>query len=275
MDTLINLTGVCEKYDINISSTIQNIMKKAEDINNLLTNTQEMIINYINDDLNCMNDITIERIDNIANLFIDEFRIFCISIFTIDMENIDLFIMQELKDIFINQELSILRLDNLLTKNINDYIKNIKIPLNEEANKILKEYNVYDKINQYIKKSNDNILEKYMNEIINNIFPSNYIDITPTNYDIDNLLEFIKIKYVDIEIIKNDDNFYKWNENIILYEIDNKNNKKKIYIYIDIEKREDKIETQNIIDLDINKVFCITDKNNVNNYICALIEKYL
>jgi hypothetical protein len=275
MDTLINLTGVREKYDINISSTIQNIMKKAEDINNLLTNTQEMIINYTNDDLNCMNDITIERIDNIANLFIDEFRIFCISIFTIDMVNIDLFIMQELKDIFINQELSILRLDNLLTKNINDYIKNIKILLNKEANKILQEYNIYDKINQYIKKSNDNILEKYMNEIINNIFPSNYINITHTNYDIDNLLEFIKIKYVNIEIIKNDDNFYKWNENIILYEIDNKNNNKKIYVYIDIEERNDKIETLNVIDLDINKVFCITDKNNVNNYICALIEKYL
>ena len=281
MDTLIKLTDVGEKYDINISSDIQYILKRAEDINKLLLDTNKMIINYTNDDLVCMNNITMERIDKLEYLFIDEFRIFCMNLAIMDDNMIDLYVMEELMDIFINQELSLLRLDDLLTKDMNDYIKNKKSNINSEANKILQEYNVLGKINNYINnyinKSKDTTLEKYMNEIVNNIFPSKYIDITPTDYNIDNLTEFIEKKYNNVQIIKNDDNFFKWREDVILYEISNNNNK--IYIYVDNKKREDKTYTHNILDIDISKTFCIINNddnmNKINNYICTLIEKYI
>ena len=200
MDLLINLADTREKFDIDISSSIQNILDTAININKLLENTQEMVINYTNDDLICMNDITIERIDNIANLFINEFEEFCMNLMMIDENTIDLYVMNELRDIFINQELSILRLDSLLSKDINIYIKNMKNDINREANNILQKYNVIERINNYIQKSKDTILDKYLNEIVDNMFPSNCIDIRPTDYNltdnnIEDLLEFIKKKY--------------------------------------------------------------------------------
>lgn len=290
MELLINLADTREKFDINISSQIQNILNRATNINKLLETTQEMVINYTNDDLICMNDITIERIDNIANLFINEFEDFCMNLMMIDENTIDLYVMNELRDIFINQELSILRLDSLLSNNINIYIKNMKNDINREANKILQKYNVIERINKYIQKSNDVLLEKYVDEIVNNVFPSNFIDIQPTNYNItdnnltdnnltdnniEDLLEFIKKKYDNnIQLVQNDDNFFKWHNNVILCEISNISNNKKIYVYIDNEAREDKTETQHILDIDISKIFCITN-NKTNNYICRLIEKYL
>jgi hypothetical protein len=276
MDILINLADTREKFNIDISSNIQNILDTATNINKLLETTQEMVINYTNDDLICMNDITIERIDNIANLFINEFEEFCMNLMMINENTIDLYVMNELRDIFINQELSILRLDSLLSKDINIYIKNMKNDINREANRILKDYNVIERINNYINKTNDIILEKYVNEIINNIFPSNYIDIKHIDYDIGNLFEFIEKQYDNnIKIIENNDSFFKWNDNVILYEIVNISNNKKIYVYIDIKKREDKQETFDILDIDISKVFCIINNDKTNNYICGLIEKYL
>lgn len=276
MDILINLADTREKFNIDISSNIQNILDTATNINKLLETTQEMVINYTNDDLICMNDITIERIDNIANLFINEFEEFCMNLMMIDENTIDLYVMNELRDIFINQELSILRLDSLLSKDINIYIKNMKNDINREANRILKDYNVIERINNYINKTNDIILEKYVNEIINNIFPSNYIEIKHIDYDIGNLFEFIEKQYDNnIKIIENNDSFFKWNDNVILYEIVNISNNKKIYVYIDIKKKEDKQETFDILDIDISKVFCIINNDKTNNYICGLIEKYL
>lgn len=275
MDLLINLADTREKFDIDISKNIQNILNTAIDINNLLEKTQEMIINYTNDDLICMNDITIERIDNIANLFINEFEDFCINLMMIDENIIDLFVMNELRDIFINQELSILRLDSLLSNDMNIYIKNMKNDINREANKILNKYNVIEKINNYIQKTEDFELKKYMDEIINNVFPSNYINIQPTDYNIKNLIEFIKEKYNNVQITKNADNFFKWHNDVILYEISNILNNKKIYVYVDNKERDDKTQIQDILDIDISKIFCIINNENTNNYVCRLIEKYL
>ena len=151
------------------------------------------------------------------------------NLIMIDENTIDLYVMNELRDIFINQELSILRLDSLLSKDINIYIKNMKNDINREANRILKDYNVIERINNYINKTNDIILEKYVNEIINNIFTSNYIDIKHIDYDIGNLFEFIEKQYDNnIKIIENNDSFFKWNDNVILYEIVNISNNKKI-----------------------------------------------
>lgn len=282
MDILLNLADTTEKYDINISAKIQDILNTAINANKLLDETHEMIINYTNEDLICMNNITLQRIDNISNLFLNEFEDFCINLMVIDENTIDTYIMDDLKDIFINQELSILRLYNLLSDDMNMYIIKMNNDINREANKILEKYNVLEKINNYIKKSKNILLEKYINEIINNIFPSNFISIKPTEYDINefdfiNFKDFIEKKY-NIEIIENFDTFFKWNNNIILYEISNKLNYKKIYIYIDIKNSDEQIKKQNVsndvLDIDISKIFCIINKNKYN-YICGLIEKYL
>jgi len=319
MESLINLMSLTETYDkcdINIFTKIQDIITEGENIDKLLSDTNEIVINYKNDDLICLNNITIERIDNIINLFIDEFTDFCID-FSTDFctDKID-----DLYEIFINQELSILRLDNLLTTELNNYIKNKKKYLNIEINNLLQKYILYDKIYEYINEYNNKYnkynkydLKKYIDEIKNNIFPTNKIYIESLDYDIDDLNKFIQKKYENnIQIIQNYDNFFRWKNNVVLYEINNIVDNNKIYVYIDSKNNSNIIDSNiidsdiidsdiidsditdldtidldtidldiidlDIIDLDISKVFCIynnTINNKINNTINNKINNYV
>jgi len=297
MDILLNLADSHDKLDLNISDIIQNISNQVTNLTNILDNTTNMLINYTSDDLICMNDINIQRIDKLKYNFINEIKYFMYNLSQID-DNIDKFIIDELIDIITNQELSILRLENLLTNDINNYIKTTKNIINNDINNILNEYNVRDKLCLYYINNNDDMIKNFMNEIENNIFPSGNIKIdniyNNEQINIKNKIEFesiLKNKFTDIEFTENTDNFYKWNKDIILYEINNYDNTKKIYIYLDIFNRDnsvlstdnyiffDKNEKRKIIDLDINKIFCIINNdgnfNMVYNYVCMLISSYI
>ena len=300
MDVLIKLTETPSKLNLDISNILNDIIQKTQSLNTLLENTNNMVVNYTSDDLICLNSIDNNRIDNIKYDFIDEIRFFIENLSHIDEENIDNDVMDELNDIIINQELSILRLENLLTPAINKYIKTTKKSLNQYVNTIIEEYNVFDKINNYINKYNSDItknIKNFMNEIKQNIFPCGNINLyvdTHMNNDINNdinitditqLETMLKNKYINkyLEIYKNTDNFYIWNNNVILYEFNNKDNVKKIYIYLDINTQNinENIETYNVIDLDISKIFCIHyNSKNINmikifNHICYLIDKFI
>jgi hypothetical protein len=286
MDILVNLTESHDKLDLNISDIVLNISNQITNLTSMLDMSTNMLINYTSDDLICLNDINIERIDNIKYDFINEIRFF-IENLTQKINNgddIDKYIMSELHDILTNQELSILRLDNLLTSDINNYLKETKNIINKFVNTIIDEYKIRDIISNYYNQNNDISIKNFMNQIENNLFPSGdiKIDIIDLNMDIQNKTDFennLKNRYIDIEITENTDNIFKWNNDIILYEINNSDNTKKIYIYLDLFKREEKIEKNQILDLDISKIFCIInnkcDYNMVYNYICVLIDKYI
>ena len=289
MDILFNLTNSHDKLDLNISTKINSIIDNALNINKLLDDTNNMVINYINEDLICLNNISLHRIDNIKYDFMDEIQNFILNLKDIDNNNIDTYVMNELKNIIINQELSILRLDNLLDEHTNKYIKETKLIINKYIDEIFKQNDVYDKIYSYINKYHDDIIKKFINELNTNSFLSGNIDnIIMANKHIINIENIeqiehnIKDKYKhQIEICLNTDNYYKWNNDLVLYEINTPNNNKKIYIYLDLNIRDGKIENRDIIDIDISKIFCINnnnanlDINKIYNYMCDLIDKFI
>lgn len=293
MNILVNLTESHDKLDLNISNVVQNISQQITNLTAMLDTSTNMLINFTSDDLICMNDINSERIFNLKYDFIDDIRYFIENLTQIinNGDVIDKYIMSELHDIITDQELSILRLDNLLTSDINNNIKETKNIINKFINTLLDEYKIRDIISDYYNQNNDITIKNFMNQIENNLFPSgdikidivDVVDIVDiVDFNINNKIDFenmIKNKYINIEISENTDNLFKWNNDIILYEINNSDNTKKIYIYLDLFERNEKTEKRHIIDLDINKIFCIVnnecDYNMVYNYVCVLLDKYI
>ena len=92
MDILLNLADSHDKLDLNISDIIQNISNQVTNLTNMLDNTTNMLINYTSDDLICMNDINIQRIDKLKYNFINEIKYFMYNLSQID-DNIDKFLI--------------------------------------------------------------------------------------------------------------------------------------------------------------------------------------
>jgi ribonuclease HI len=159
--------------------------------------------------------------------------------------------------------------------------KAVELNIKEFIENTIDIYNIRDKIDYIINKDKhfEHLLFKY-NYVYE--YPNNYHDNNDNNDN--NIIKFDKYQLLDLlqkndklVVIENTNDDNKWNDNIIIIEISNLVCDKKIFIYVDLEKDENK--KSQIINLDINnKIYLISHNDDVTqNYYMYILDfiKYL
>ena len=269
----LNLSGILDNIINDATNIEKEIAESTKYIHNLLGYDNQNDVNDDNDLLEYMN-ITSERIEIISMTYLENIQMLCNRLKFINNDEIDDeiddYTINELKNLIYLPEITIFRLKHLLTTELNEQLKNTENTLKKFINNFIIDYDLEDKINILIEKDIffSHILFRYeystpINYVIN---PNSDIQIEDIDKFIDKFIDKLFDKYVNIQIIKNFDEKYKWTENVLLYELKSNNNK--FYIYIDLYKN-----CNDIINLDFNnKIFCIvSDINNLSKLIDIVI----
>jgi hypothetical protein len=271
-----------------LDKLINNAENMMNDINKNRLDIDDILLN----DLYCFSNITIDKIENIKKNHIDNMNIFLnyhsiSSIFDINDTT-----FEQLNDILNDNNLQLFKIKKLMKKDIQTYLIKSEDFIKNEIKNSLNNLNMFDKIDFYYEiYKNDNVKE-YFNmiqnknqseDIIDNDF-INFVDFNINDEEFEeifcNILENLneKLNYKKI----NSSDMY-WDDNVILYKFFNTKTYEYIYIYFDLFKRKDKVESKNIIKLKDN-IYCInthytnvSDINfeNLENYIDVIIKQLL
>lgn len=271
-----------------LDKLINDAENMMNDINKNRSNIDDILLN----ELYCFSNITLDKIENIKKNHIENMNIFLnyhsiSSIFDINDTSFD-----QLNDILNDNNLQLFKIKKLMKKDIQSYLIDTEKNIINEIKNTLNNLNMIDKIEFYYEiYKNDNVKE-YFNmiqnknqseDMINNDF-INFVDFN-INYEefeqiFSNILENINEK---LNYKKIDSNDMFWDENVILYKFFNTKTYEYIYIYFDLFKRKDKIESKKIIKLKDN-IYCInthytnlSDINleNLKNYIDVIIRQLM
>jgi hypothetical protein len=263
-DILEKLINDAEKMMIDIN-------KNKSDIDDILMNELYNFSNTTNDKIDFIKKNHIENM----NIFLNYHSLS--SIFDVNDTS-----FEQLNDILNDNNLQIFKIKKLMKKDIQTYLINSEKDIINEINITLSDLNMIDKINFYYELfKNDNVKEYF--DMIQNKNQSEDIINNENN-------EIVKIKDEEVETlfdnifsnINKNINYKKidsinmyWDENIILYKFFNTITYKYIYIYFDLFKRKDKIESKNIIRLKEN-IYCInTNYMNLNDINIENLENYV
>jgi hypothetical protein len=265
----LNLSGILDNIINNATNIEKEIAESAKYIHDLLGYDNQIDNNDNIDDSHLLeyHNITSEKIELISMTYLENIQMFCNQLKYINNDDIDEYTISDLKNLIFLQEITIYRLQNLLTTELNEQLKNTENTLKKFINNFIIDYDLEDKINILAEK------DIFFNHILFRYNYSTQIDLSissvNSNIQIENTEDIDKLfdKYTNIQIIKNNDDKYKWNNDILLYELKSNNNK--LYIYIDLYKN-----CNEIINLDFdNKIFCIvaSDINNLSKLIDIVI----
>ena len=147
----LNLSGILD----NIINDATNIEKEIEDstkyIHNLLGYDNQIDNNDDSDLLEYIN-ITSKKIEIISMTYLENIQMFCNQLKFINNDDIDDYTISELKNLLFLPEITIFRLQHLLTTELNDKLKNTENTLKKFINNFIKDYDLEDKINILIEK---------------------------------------------------------------------------------------------------------------------------
>jgi len=200
---------------------------------------------------------------------------------------------EQLNDILDDNNLQLFKIKKLMKKDIQTYLIESENFIKNEIKNTLKNLNMIDKIefyyeiykNENVKEYFNMILDKNQSTDIMNNEENNFSIINQINNEeidelINNILENIN-ENINYKKINSPDMY--WDDTVFLYKFFNVKTYEYIYIYFDLFKRKDKIESNNIIKLKKN-IYCInthcTNLNDINiknieNYIDIIIKQLL
>lgn len=263
-----------------------------QDILDKLINDAEIMLNDINknrsdiddillNDLYCFSNITLDKIEIIKKNHIENMNIFLnyhsiSSIFDINDTS-----FEQLNDILSDNNLQLFKIKKLMKKDIQTYLIDAEKNIINEIKNTLNNLNMIDKIEFYYEIYKNENVKEYFNMIQNKNQSEDIINEKNNDFNINdeeieqlfsNIFENLNKK---LNYKKIDSNNMFWNDNVILYKFSNTKTYEYIYIYFDLFKRKDKIESKNIIKLKDN-IYCInTHYTNLNDINIENIENYL
>jgi len=272
---------------------LDKLINDAENMMNDINKNQSDIDDILLNDLYCFSNITLDKIENIKKNHVENMNIFLnyhsiSSIFDINDTS-----FEQLNDILDDNNLQLFKIKKLMKKDIQTYLIESENFIKNEIKNTLKNLNMIDKIefyyeiykNENVKEYFNMILDKNQSTDIMNNEENNFSIINQINNEeidelINNILENIN-ENINYKKINSPDMY--WDDTVFLYKFFNVKTYEYIYIYFDLFKRKDKIESNNIIKLKKN-IYCInthcTNLNDINiknieNYIDIIIKQLL
>jgi hypothetical protein len=253
---------------------LDEIIRKAEELNNDLNKNLSDFNEIFNDDLYNYRNISITDIDKIKQTFLEDITYYfeysqLNNIFDyINNSNNNLNNTQDeqqLINILNEDNYNIFKLKRLFDVDIQKYLIDIDNQIKKEF------YTLFERLNIFDIKYSNNVINDFINDIKNHDNNDNN-DNNDVNVDVDvdvnvdvNVDDIINKINEIFEIIKDDNNIdYKfidnkttiWNDSVIIYKIINIKTYEYKIVYFDLFKRKNKTETNTIIKLSKNNL-CI------------------
>jgi hypothetical protein len=256
-----------------LKNILNDIYKNGEEINR----NSNMISELLN--IECFNyNITETEIDEIKDIFIDNINLYVDYLQQILFTEINELSSYQLVDILKWNKLSIFTIKYLYNINIQTKLIETEKEMYKYCVDIFNDITLYNKMKFINEFYGNKYTNKFLNEIINkendiDDIKYNDKDTKYNNNDIKNIIE--NYNRDNINIIELDELKYTlWNENVLLYEFRNKNTYDYVYIYFDLLSRKNKNETDKIIEMEIEKKYCIC--MNISDIIeYDMLEKYI
>lgn len=270
---------------------LDKLINDAENMMNDINKNQSDIDDILLNDLYCFSNITLDKIENIKKNHVENMNIFLnyhsiSSIFDINDTS-----FEQLNDILDDNNLQLFKIKKLMKKDIQTYLIESENFIKNEIKNTLKNLNMIDKIEFYYEIYKNENVKEYFNMILDKSQSTDIINNEENNFSIINQINNEEIDELINNILENINeniNYKKinspdmyWDDTVFLYKFSNAKTYEYTYIYFDLFKRKDKIESNNIIKLKKN-IYCINLndnnndlKNNLENYIDIIIKQLL